>query len=461
MMRIFLFVLASVSLSAAEPVDWIVTARTVVTMDAARRVISDGAVAVRGDRIVEAGTRVAIDARYMAKHRLDRPNAILLPGLVNTHTHASMSILRGISDDRKLQDWLENYIFPAEAKNVDRDFVRVGAELACAEMMLGGTTTFTDMYYFEDTVAEAAQRCGMRAVLGQTIIGFPAPDYKTPEEALAGTEKFIERFKNDPLITPAVAPHASYTNSAGTLKASRALANRLGVPLLIHVSETEKENIDSKQAHDRMSPTQYLDSLGVLTGRTLLAHAVWTDAEDWLIFKRRGVGLAHCPSSNMKLASGIAPVVAWVAAGMAVGLGPDGPAGSNNDFSMFEEMDLAAKLSKVSTANPQSLPAPKIVELATIGGAQALGLEKEIGSLEPGKRADLITVSLDAPHAAPVHDPMSMLVYTLKSSDVRDVMINGAFTVWDRGVRTLDVAKVMRDAERMRAKVEKSLGRTQ
>ena len=357
MSRIFSFFLFVLAL-AAEPADFIWSARYVITMDAQRRVIENGAVAIRGDRILAVGTKAEIDARFQAKQRLDRPDAILAPGLINTHTHAAMSLFRGIADDLKLQDWLEKFIFPAEAKNVTADFVRWGTRLGCLEMLLGGTTTFTDMYYFEDVVAEAAKEAGMRGVLGETIIGFPVADNKTPADALAFTERYLKRFQNDPLITAAVAPHALYTNSDETLKASRALANKYNAPLVIHLSETKKEN-DDELAKRHMTPTKTLDKLGVWNGRTVAAHAVWVDEADLAILKARGVGIAHCPSSNMKLASGVAPVTRMLALDLAVGLGPDGPAGSNNDFNMFEEMDLAAKLQKVTTMNPQALPATR------------------------------------------------------------------------------------------------------
>lgn len=447
---------SALALQAAEPVDWIVTARFVVTMDAQRRVIDNGAVAVKGPDIVAVGAQRDIDARYSAKQRLDRGPAILLPGLINAHTHAPMSLLRGIADDMTLQVWLEKYIFPAEAKNVTRDFVRLGTQLACAEMMLSGTTLFTDMYYFEDTIAEAAKECGMRAVPGQTIIGFPAPDYRTPQDALAGAEKFIQRFKDDPLIIPAVAPHAIYTNSAETLQAAKALADRYGVPLLIHVSETEQENKDALKAHGK-TPTQYLDSLDALARRTVFAHAAWATPDDWKIIVARNVAVAHCPSSNTKLASGIAPIEGMREAGITIGLGPDGPAGSNNDFNLFEEMDLAAKIAKASTRNPQALPAQVALAMATISGAKALGLDSRIGSLESGKRADLITVRIDQPHAIPWHDVYSMLVYALKGSDVRDVMIHGRITVFDRQILTLDLPDVLRRSALARAAVQRSL----
>ncbi len=252
-------------------------------------------------------------------------------------------------------------------------------------MLLGGTTTFTDMYYFEDVVAEAAKEAGIRGVLGETIIGFPVADNKTPAAALVFTEKYLARFQGDPLVVPAVAPHALYTNSDETLKASRALANKYQAPLIIHLSETKKEN-DDELAKRGTTPTRTLDNLGVWNGRSVAAHAVWVNEADLAILKARGVGIAHCPSSNMKLASGVAPVTRMLALDLPVGLGPDGPAGSNNDFNMFEEMDLAAKLAKVTTMNPQALPAAQALEMATIRGARALGMEKEIGSLETGKK---------------------------------------------------------------------------
>jgi 5-methylthioadenosine/S-adenosylhomocysteine deaminase len=455
MLRICSFFLFVLTLSA-ESADWIWSARYVITEDAQHRVIENGAVAIRAGRIVGVGARAEIDARFQAAHRLDRPDAILAPGLIDTHTHAAMSLFRGIADDKKLQDWLNNYIFPAEAKNVTPDFVRWGTRLGCLEMLLGGTTTFTDMYYFEDVVAEVAKEAGMRGVLGETIIKFPVADNKTPADALQFTEKYLTRFRNDPLVVPAVAPHALYTNSDETLRAARALANKYNAPLIIHLSETKKENDDSL-AERHMTPTKVLDTLGVLTGRTVAAHCVWVDEADMAILKARGVGIAHCPSSNMKLASGVAPVVRMLALDLPVGLGPDGPAGSNNDFNMFEEMDLAAKLQKVTTLNPEVLPASMALEMATIRGARALGMEKEIGSLETGKRADLIVVRLDRPNAVPMYDPISQMVYALKAEDVRDVMVNGKPVVSDGHISTLNEAQILQKAAEYRAKVSASL----
>ena len=455
-MRLFCSFLLFISALAAESADWIWTGRYVVTMDPQRRVIDNGAIAIRGERILAAGPKSEIEQRYQARQRLDRPDAILAPGLIDTHTHAAMSLFRGIADDLRLQEWLEHYIFPAEARNVTPEFVRWGTRLGCLEMMLSGTTTYTDMYYFEDVVAEATKEAGMRGVLGETIIGFPSPDAKTPADALAFTGRFLARFHGDSLIVPAVAPHAIYTNSDETLQACRALANRHGAPLVIHLSETKHEN-DECLAKRKLTPTQALDALGIFNGRTVAAHAVWVDEADLAILKARGVGIAHCPSSNMKLASGIAPVTRMLALDLAVGLGPDGPAGSNNDFNMFEEMDLAAKLQKVATGDPRNLPAEAAVEMATIRGARALGMEKEIGSLESGKRADLITIRLDRPNAVPLYNVYSQMVYALKGSDVEDVMVNGKLLVKDAQPLTLNAAQIEAKAREYRDRVQKSL----
>jgi 5-methylthioadenosine/S-adenosylhomocysteine deaminase len=455
MFRIYSFFLFVWAL-AGEPADWVWSGRYVITMDAQRRVIENGAVAIRADRIVGVGSKTEIDTRFQPKQRLDRPDAILAPGLINTHTHAAMVLFRGIADDQNLQVWLNKFIFPAESKNLSAEFVRWGTRLGVLEMLLGGTTTFTDMYYFEDAVAEVAKEAGMRGVLGETIIGFPVADAKTPADALRFTEGYLQRFRNDPLVTPAVAPHAIFTNSDETLKAARALASKYRAPLIIHVSETKKEN-DDELAKRHMTPVKALDSLGVFNGRTVAAHCVWVNEADMAILKMRGVGVAHNPSSNTKLASGVAPVVRMRNLGIAVGLGTDGPAGSNNDLNLFEEMDLAVKLQNVTSLNPQALSAAAALEMATMGGARVLGLEKEIGSLEAGKRADLIAVRLDRPNAVPLYNPVSQMVYALKAADVRDVMVNGKPVVRDGRILTLDEKQILLKAEEYRVKVSASL----
>ncbi|MBI4907175.1 MAG: amidohydrolase family protein [Acidobacteria bacterium] len=426
-------------------------------MDAQRRVVENGALAIRADRIVAVGPRAEIDSKYTPKQRLDRPNSILAPGLIDTHTHAPMSLFRGLADDLRLQEWLEKYIFPAEAKNVTAEFVKWGTLLACLEMVLSGTTTYTDMYYFEEVIAEATKQAGLRGVLGQTIIGFPVPDAKTPQEGLARTERFLQKYKSDPLIVPAPAPHAIYTTADEVIKAARALANKYNVPMLIHLSETKREN-DEAMAKRKMSPTRVLDSIGALNGRTLGAHGIWLDDADMKILKARGTGLAHCPSSNSKLASGVAKVGRILDMGIPMGLGTDGFAGSNNDANLFEEMDLAAKMQKVMSLDPTALPASRALEMATIIGARALGLDKQIGSLEAGKRADLIAVRIDSPHAIPMYNVVSQLVYALKGSDVNDVFVNGRIIVKDRNVLTLNAKEILAKAVEYRTKVAASVG---
>jgi 5-methylthioadenosine/S-adenosylhomocysteine deaminase len=438
------------------PIDLIWGARYVVTEDAQRRVIEDGAVAVQGERILEVGPRAEIERKYFARNQLEQPNAILAPGLINTHTHAAMSLFRGVANDLKLQDWLEKYIFPAEAKNVDREFVRWGTRLGLLEMALSGTTTFADMYYFEETVAEETKNAGMRGMLGQSVIGFPAPDYKTPEAALAGAESFLKAYADDPLIVPAVAPHAIYTTSDETLQAARTLADRYGKPLIIHLAETKTEFDDAVQKRKK-TPTRTLADLGVLQGWTLAAHVVWLDPADFGLLKAAGTGVAHCPSSNMMLASGVAPVLKMLQAGIPVGLGTDGVAGSNNDVDMLEEMDLAAKLQKVNSGDPTALPAEQAFAMATILGARALKMDQQIGSVEAGKRADIISIRLDVPNAAPLYNVYSQLVYSLKASDVGDVMVNGRIIVRNRRMLTIDDKAVLAKAEEYRAKVAKSL----
>jgi len=454
----FLCITIAAGFANAAPADWIWTGRYVVTMNARRQVIDYGAIAIVGDHIAAVGPRAEIERAWQAKQRIDRPDAILIPGLINTHTHAPMSLFRGIADDLKLQDWLEKFIFPAEAKNVDAEFVRWGTRLACLEMALSGTTTYIDMYYFEDIVAQATKEAGLRGVLGESVIGFPAPDYKTPQAALAATEKYLRAYANDRLIVPAVAPHAIYTNTDETLKASRALADRYKKPLLIHLAETKKENDDAIAKYGKTA-TAALDSMGVLTGWTVAAHGVWLSDADLKIIKARGLGLAHNPSSNMKLASGVAPVVKILALGIPIGLGTDGVAGSNNDVDMFEEMDLAAKLQKVTTGDPQALPAEQALAMATIIGARAIRLDDTIGSIEVGKRADIVSVRLDAPHAAPIYNVYSQLVYALKASDVADVMVDGRPIVRDRKMLTLDQSALMAKAAEYQDRVRKSLGR--
>lgn len=441
--------------AAPAAADLIVTNGYVVTMNDRREIFDRGAVVVRDARIVAVGP-MEIASGYTASRVVDARGAIVMPGTINTHTHASMSVFRGLGDD--VPDRLRKLLFPLEKALMTRELAYWGALHAMVEMAQGGVTTFADMYYFEEAAAEATVECGLRGVLGQTIIGFPSPDAKTPAAALKRAEAFLRRYRNDSLIVPAIAPHALYTNSGATLKASRELANRYGVPLLIHLSETRTENEESRVKHGA-TPTQVLNRLGVFNGRTVAAHCVWLDEQDRRLLKERNAGIAHCASSNMKLASGVAPVVDLLDLGIATGLGTDGPAGSNNDFDLFEEMDLASKLQKVTTGDPRALPAAQAFAMATITGARALGMEHEIGSLEAGKRADLITVSLNRPNAIPLYSVFSHLVYALKGSDVSDVMVNGKLLVEQRRAKQLDAEEILRRGASFGLRISRSIGK--
>ncbi len=355
-----------------------------------------------------------------------------------------------------LEEWLTKSIFPAEAKNVNEAFVRWGTRLAVAEQIRGGVTTFADMYYFEDAIAEETKAAGMRGVLGETILDFPAPDNKNNAAMLEYTEKFLKRWQGDALIHAAVAPHSIYTCSQKTLQDTAALARKYSAPILIHVAETKKELNDSREKNGT-TPVQYLDKLGILGPDVLAAHCIFVDETDRKILAQRQVGCVHNPSSNMMLASGVAPVIEERAAGVAVGLGTDGPAGSNNDLDLMEEMDLAAKLQKITKMDPQALGAKAVVEMATIEGARALHMEKEIGSLEAGKKADLMLIGLDAPNAVPMYDVYAQLAYALKGSDVETVIIGGRVVMRDKKLLTVDEPAVIAKAKEYKNKIEASL----
>ena len=447
--------------AAAKPArkascDLVVVAGSALPMDAAFTVRGATAVAVRGGEILAVGDPAAIDAAYAPKQRIVRNGGVLLPGFVNTHTHAAMNLLRGISNDQPLMEWLTKFIFPAEAKNVSPAFVRAGTDLACLEMIRGGTTTFADMYYYESDVAASVDKAGLRAVLGETWIDFPAPGHSNLEETKAVTRAFLERWKGHPRVTAAIAPHAPYTCSRETLQAARALADEYGAPLLTHVSETQDEQKQILEKYGK-SPTAWLDEVGFLGPRLSVAHGVWLSPEDLKVLAERKVSLSHNPESNMKLGSGIAPVAAARKAGVVVGLGTDGSAGSNNDLDMLDAMDFAGKLAKVAALDPTPLTAPELLRMATIDGAKALGLDRLVGSLEPGKRADLIVVDLENSHSQPVFDLPSTVVYASRAGDVSLTVVDGKI-LWDgRRVRSLDEAKVLVAAKEWRGKVLKSL----
>ena len=440
-----------------QEVDLIVSGGIIVTMDGARRILQDGSVAVKGDAIVAVGPRTEVEKRYNAVQMIDARGRLVLPGFVNGHTHVPMTLFRGLHDDVTLHDWLYKYIFPAEAKNVNEEFVRWGTRLAAAEQIRSGVTTFADMYYFEDAVAEETKAAGMRGVLGETFIDFPAPDNKTNADMLAYTEKFLKKWQGDPLIHAGPAPHSIYTCSKKTIQDAAALANKYHAPLLMHVAEMKKEREDSEKANG-MSPVAYLENIGVLGPELVAAHCIFVDEADRKLLAERQVGCVHNPSSNMMIASGVSPVPEMRAAGIAVGLGTDGPAGSNNDLDLMEEIDLAAKLAKISKMDPLALNAKAVVEMATIAGARALHMEKEIGSLETGKKADMILISLDEPNAVPMYDVYAQIAYSLKGSDVETVVIGGRVVMRERKLLTVDEPRVLEKAREYGKSVKASLG---
>jgi len=438
-----------------DKVDLLVSGGTVITMDGQRRVIENGAVAILGDSIVAVGPRAEIESKFEAAHTIDAHGSLMLPGLINGHAHAAMSLFRGLADDLSLDEWLQKYIFPAEARNVTPEFVEWGTKLGVLEMLSGGITIYADMYYFEDVVARVTKEAGMRGVLGETIIDFPAPDNKTLDQAFAYTQKYLDHWKGDSLIVAAVAPHSIYTCSEKTLQDAAALARRNNSPILIHIAEAQFELEQSRAKHGA-TPVGYLERIGFLGPDVVGAHCIWVDQADIATLAHFNVGCTNNPSSNMKTAAGVMPVPEMLAAGEPIGVATDGAA-SNNNQDLFEEMDLAAKLQKVTRMDPRALPAKQVVEMATINGARALHMEKMIGSLEPGKKADLILVGTEAPHAVPMYDVYSEIVYALKASDVRTVVIAGKIVMKDRQMLTLDEKEILAKAQEYKAKIAASL----
>src|SRR5216683_7487114 len=437
-------------------VDLLVLGGTLVSMDKERRIVPDAGIAVLGGRIVAVGSRGDISGNYSAPEIINAAGRLIVPGLINGHTHIPMTLFRGLADDLDLQDWLTKYIFPAEAKNVSEEFVRAGTRLGLAEMIRGGTTTYCDMYYFEDAIADETFKAGMRGVLGETVIDFAVADNKTNEQAMAYVEKFVSHWKGNALIVPAIAPHAPYTVSEDHLKAVRAFSDRTGAPIVTHISETKREIEDSIKAKGAR-PVDYLNRIGFLSNRVIAAHMVWPSEEELGLLKKLGVGIVHNPQSNMKLASGVAPVPEMLKADLPVGLGTDGAA-SNNDLNLWEEMDTAAKLHKLISKDPKVVNAAEAFEMATIRGARALHLEKEIGSIEKGKRADLVIVDLDDLNQTPYYNIYSDLVYAAKASDVRTVIIEGRVVMRDRRLLTLNEETIKADARRYRERIIQSLG---
>ena len=442
--------------SADDQIDLIVEGQTVVTMDADGTVIEDGAIAIDDGIIVAVGSREDIHSQYSAADVFDGTDRIVMPGLVNGHSHAAMTLLRGVADDIALMDWLNNYIFPAEVEFVDAEFVRIGTELACWEMIRGGTTTFVDMYYYPDVIADVVDRCGMRAMISATVIDQRSPDAESAVDSIQKGSEFIKRWKNkNSLITPIFGPHANYTLNAEQLRATRAAAMELGVAISIHMSESPFEVQYSKDTFG-MTSIDLFESIGFFDGPTIAAHVVWPTTTEIPILADRKVGVIHNPTSNMKIASGISPVTDMLRAGVRVGLGTDGAA-SNNDLDMWEEMRLAAFLQKVEQMNPEVLSAETVLRMATSGGATAIGLGEVIGSLEIGKRADLIQVAFDDVHHVPTYDVISHLVYVNDEQDVASVVVDGKVLMLDREILTIDTARVSEEAKALAARIQKAL----
>ncbi len=406
-----------------EKVDIIVRGEYILTMTDAEEPIHDGAVVIKDTSIVDVGPEEAITERYDARRYIGGRGCAVIPGLVNTHTHAAMVYFRGLADDLPLKEWLEGHIWPAEQKFLGHDFVRDATELACLEMLSSGITLFNDMYFFEDASADAVRKAGMRAVLGTGILDFPTVAASTMDEYFEKAEEFIKKYRDDELIKPSVAPHAPYTCSPETYKRAIGLAERYDVTVHTHLSETRWEVEEIGRRYGK-SPVRHLESHGLLNERIVAAHCVWPDEEEIEILARRGVSVSHCLESNLKLSSGIAPVTDMLKKGVRVTFGTDGAA-SNNDLDIISEMSTAAKLHKAVSGDPTALSARDALLMATQWGAQALGLGERLGSLEAGKLADLVVINLSHPHLVPLYDIYSHIVYSAKSSDVETVIVNG------------------------------------
>jgi len=429
--------------------DIILSHAYIVTMDDKYRILQDGAIAIAGDEIVAISDSNVILAGYEAEEMVDCDGTTIIPGLINAHTHVPMSLLRGLNDDQRLDVWLMGYVMPVEREFVSPGFVRLGTLLSCAELIRSGVTCFADMYYFEETVAQATSEVGLRAICGQSVLKFPSPDAESYEVALSSARQFIERWKDHPLIIPAIAPHAAYSTTDDILRECSKIAREHNVPLHTHIAETKHEVDDWREQHD-MPVVPWVKKLDLLEANVIAAHCVHVDEGEIRTLEHYGTGIAHNPSSNLKLASGFAPVVDMLDAGLNVGIGTDGPA-SNNDLDMFEEVRLASFIAKATTGDPTALPAKQAFSLATSMGAKALHIDHLVGSLEVGKRADIVLLDLNKIHNLPRFDRepdaiYSRLIYSAKSTDVRDVMVNGRWLMREKQLLTINVPPLLEAA---------------
>jgi 5-methylthioadenosine/S-adenosylhomocysteine deaminase len=436
-------------------IDLIISGGKALLLDSENTCLDCAAIAINAGNIVAVGHTEKIAKQYRAKKTITAQDSLIMPGFVNCHTHAAMTCFRGIADDLELMDWLNNYIFPAEAKNVNKNLAYWGSLLANAEMIKSGTTTFCDMYIFEDETARAAKHAGMRCLIGEVLFDFPSPNFKTPEEGLAYTRMLIEKWQNDPLINIIVEPHALYTCDPALLTAAKKLADNYHVPLGFHLLENaaEKKQLEEKFGKSAVS---FLKDIGYLNERLLAFHCVCLSEEDIKLFADHGCKAGHNPASNMKLASGVAPVPDMLKAGITVGLGTDGCA-SNNNLDMIKEMSTAAKLHKVARLDPTVMNAQTVVRMATIEGARALGMERTTGSLETGKKADIIIIGLNEPHLTPLYNEYSHLVYAMSGADVDTVLINGKIVMENRKLLTINEEEVMQKVREIAVNIKNSL----
>ena len=438
-------------------IDRIVSGGRVLLMDEKMTIIANGSIAIHGRDIVAVGRKEDIETRYHEADVIDAGGGIVMPGLINGHTHVAMTCFRGMADDLPLMDWLNDNIFPAESKNVNTDLAYWGSLLACAEMIRSGTTTFCDMYIFEDETAKAAKLSGMRCLLGEVLFDFPSPNFKTPEDGLAYTERLLEKWADDEIVNIFVEPHALYTCSKPLLLDSKALANRYNAPLGLHLLENKTER-DQLEAKLGKGAVPFLREIGLLDERLIAFHCVCMDDKDIQMFAHHGCKVIHNPESNMKLASGVAPIPEMIAGGVCVGLGTDGCA-SNNNLDMFQEMDSAAKLHKVHRLDPVVMDARTVLETATRQGARALGMDHLVGEIKPGKKADIIIIDTRKPHLTPMYHEYSHLVYAVGGADVDTVLIGGKVVMRGRRLLTIDeyeaIERVHSIGERIKAGMKK------
>lgn len=438
-------------------VDLILTNATVLTMDESLHKFEPGAVAVTGSEIVDVGFSNTIEEKYNAVTTIECGGKVLMPGLINAHTHIPMTLLRGLADDLRLEVWLLGYMMPVEREFVSEDFVRLGTMIGCVELIRTGVTTFNDMYYYEKIVAETTAKIGLRAICGQSILKFPTPDARSSDEALMLVKEMAEKFKDHPLIIPSIAPHAAYTCPPELLKQATELALEYDIPLHIHISETAEE-VKTMREQEGMPVVPHIKKQDVFRAKTIAAHCVHIDEGEIHTLEHANVGVAHNPSSNMKLASGFAPVARMLEIGLNVGIGTDGTA-SNNDLDFFEEMRLANFIAKGKSGDPTALPAAKTLEMATRLGAKALHIDHLTGSIEPGKRADMIILDLKTIHNSPRfrHDEngiYSQIIYAAKATDVRDVMVNGKWIMREQTIEGIDEQELINQAQKYAVKID-------